>query len=69
MTTEDLLPSDHGIVIRNILPKDIPKIVDLQKEPFPYLARYGNIWHPDGFKAILEPFLKGSSSLLNQMVP
>ena len=31
-------------IVRNTLPEDIPKIVDLQKESFPYLARYGNIF-------------------------
>jgi hypothetical protein len=35
------------IIIRRTASEDIPKIVNLQKESFPYLARYGNIWHPD----------------------
>ena len=35
------------LTIRNTQLEDISKIVDLQNESFPYLARYGNIWHPE----------------------
>ena len=45
--SDSLHPRDLGVVVRNTQPEDIPKIVDLQKESFPYLARYGNIWHPE----------------------
>jgi hypothetical protein len=32
-----------AVIIRNTLPADIPKVIGLQKESFPFLARYGNI--------------------------
>lgn len=34
------------LIIRNTRSEDIEKIVKLQEELFPFLARYGNIWHP-----------------------
>lgn len=34
------------LIIRNTQFEDIPKIVNLQKESFLYLARYDNVWHP-----------------------
>jgi ribosomal protein S18 acetylase RimI-like enzyme len=36
-----------------------PKIVNLQKESFPYLARYGNIWHPDELQSHIQIFPEG----------
>jgi ribosomal protein S18 acetylase RimI-like enzyme len=70
------------VVIRKILPDDIDKIVKLQKESFPYLARYGNIWHPDELESHLQIFPEGqcvadlngqvigsASSLIVQLVP
>ena len=49
------------IIIRRTLREDIPKIVSLQKESFPYLARYGNIWHPDELESHLRFFPEGQS--------
>ena len=49
------------IIIRRTLREDIPKIVNLQKESFPYLARYGNIWHPDELESHLRFFPEGQS--------
>jgi GNAT superfamily N-acetyltransferase len=46
-------------IVRNTLPEDIPKIVDLQKESFPYLARYGNIWHPEELESHVRIFPQG----------
>ncbi|HYX55179.1 MAG TPA: GNAT family N-acetyltransferase [Nitrososphaeraceae archaeon] len=46
-------------IIRNTLPEDIPKIVHLQKESFPYLARYGNIWHPEELESHVRIFPQG----------
>jgi ribosomal protein S18 acetylase RimI-like enzyme len=55
-----LEPPDHSeIIIRRTLPEDIDKIVNLQKESFPYLARTGNIWHPDELRSHLEVFPEG----------
>ena len=40
----DLLhPRDLGVIVRNTNKQDISKIVDLQKQSYPYLAPYGNI--------------------------
>jgi len=46
-------------IVRNTLPEDIPKIIDLQKESFPYLARYGNIWHPEELESHIRIFPQG----------
>ena len=57
---ESLLHPHHtGVTIRNTLLQDIPKIVDLQKESFPYLARYGNIWRPEELESHLQVFPEG----------
>jgi ribosomal protein S18 acetylase RimI-like enzyme len=48
-----------GVIIRNTLPADIPKVVGLQKESFPFLARYGNIWHPEELQSHLRIFPQG----------
>jgi len=56
---QPLHPTDTGVVIRNTLPEDIPKIVKLQKESFPFLARYGNIWHPYELQSHLRIFPQG----------
>lgn len=61
MTIPDSLlhPHQSGVRIRNTTKEDIPKIVNLQKESFPYLARYGNIWHPDELQSHLNVFPEG----------
>jgi ribosomal protein S18 acetylase RimI-like enzyme len=46
-------------IIRNTLPEDIPKIVKLQEESFPYLARYGNVWHPSELQSHIRLFPEG----------
>jgi hypothetical protein len=56
----DLLQPHHvEVTVRNTRREDIPKIVDLQKESFPYLARYGNIWHPEELESHLRIFPQG----------
>jgi ribosomal protein S18 acetylase RimI-like enzyme len=57
--SNSLHPRDLGVVVRNTLPEDIPKIINLQKESFPYLARYGNIWHPEELESHLRIFPEG----------
>jgi ribosomal protein S18 acetylase RimI-like enzyme len=47
------------VIIRNTQYDDIPRIVNLQKESFPYLARYGNIWHPKELESHLRLFPQG----------
>jgi ribosomal protein S18 acetylase RimI-like enzyme len=56
---DSLQPNHVGVVVRNTRPHDIQKIVDLQKESFPYLARYGNIWHPEELESHLRIFPEG----------
>ena len=57
---ESLLHPHHtGVTIRNTLQQDIPKIVSLQQESFPYLARYGNIWRPEELESHLRVFPEG----------
>jgi hypothetical protein len=46
-------------IVRNTVSEDIPKIVDLQKESFPYLARYGNIWRPEELESHVRIFPQG----------
>jgi ribosomal protein S18 acetylase RimI-like enzyme len=57
--SEPLHPREQGVVVRNTQSEDIPRIVDLQKESFPYLARYGNIWHPEELESHLRIFPQG----------
>jgi hypothetical protein len=52
-------PDHSEVIIRRTVPEDIDKIVSLQKESFPYLARTGNIWHPDELRSHLEVFSEG----------
>ena len=52
-------PRDLAVIIRNTQPEDICKIVDLQKESYPYLAPYGNIWHPEELDSHLRIFPQG----------
>jgi GNAT superfamily N-acetyltransferase len=46
-------------IVRNTISEDISKIVDLQKESFPYLARYGNIWRPEELESHIKIFPQG----------
>jgi hypothetical protein len=58
-TEKHMQKQSTHLIIRNTQLADIPKIVNLQKESFPYLARYGNIWHPDELESHLRLFQKG----------
>jgi ribosomal protein S18 acetylase RimI-like enzyme len=57
--SESLHLREQGVIVRNTQPEDIPKIVNLQKESFPYLARYGNIWDPEELESHLRIFPQG----------
>src|ERR671916_2072462 len=57
--SDPLHPRDLGVTVRNTRPEDIPRIIDLQKESFPYLARYGNIWHKEELESHLRIFPEG----------
>ena len=52
-------PRNLGVIVRNTQPKDISKIVDLQKESYPYLAPYGNIWRSEEPESHLRIFPQG----------
>jgi GNAT superfamily N-acetyltransferase len=47
------------VIIRNTQYDDILRIVNLQKESFPYLACYGNIWHAEELESHLRLFPQG----------
>jgi ribosomal protein S18 acetylase RimI-like enzyme len=47
------------IKIRNTTYEDIPKIVELQKESFPFMAREGMIWKTDQLQNHLKVFSEG----------
>jgi hypothetical protein len=57
--SNSLHPRDLGVIVRNTQPEDITRIVELQKESFPYLSRYGNIWHPEELENHLHIFPQG----------
>jgi ribosomal protein S18 acetylase RimI-like enzyme len=54
-----LHPRDLGVIVRNTQPEDISKIVNLQKESYPYLAPYGNIWRSEELESHLRIFPQG----------
>jgi hypothetical protein len=51
-----IMSTDHNVhlIIRNTRLDDIEKIVKLQHDSFPILARYDNIWHPEELKSHLQ---------------
>jgi hypothetical protein len=54
-----LHPRDLGVFVKNTQPEDISKIVNLQKESYPYLAPYGNIWRSEELESHLRIFPQG----------
>ncbi len=59
LTVDTLHPHQTGVKVRNTTKEDIPKIVALQKESFPLLAKYGNIWHEEELSSHLGVFPEG----------
>ena len=57
--SEQLHPHHTGVKVRNTIKNDIPKIIDLQKQSYPYLAKYGNIWKAEELESHLEIFPEG----------
>jgi ribosomal protein S18 acetylase RimI-like enzyme len=57
--SEQLHPHHTGVKVRYTIKNDIPKIIDLQKQSFPYLAKYGNIWKAEELESHLEIFPEG----------
>ena len=54
-----LYPHQTGAKVRNTTIDDIPKIVELQKQSFPYLAKYGNVWKTEELESHLKIFPEG----------
>lgn len=50
---------DNSVKIRNITHGDVPKIIELQKESFPYMAADGVIWHPEHLESHIKIFPEG----------
>jgi ribosomal protein S18 acetylase RimI-like enzyme len=50
---------DNIVIIRNVLPKDIPEIVELQKESFPLMAKDGVIWQKHHLESHIKIFPDG----------
>lgn len=50
---------DRGIMIRNVTLEDIPEIVELQKQSFPYMAVDGLIWHQHHLESHIKIFPAG----------
>ena len=59
MSIDLLHRHDTGVKVRSTTQGDISKIIDLQKQSFPYLARYGNIWRPEELQSHLRIFPQG----------
>jgi ribosomal protein S18 acetylase RimI-like enzyme len=59
MTKEAIHPFQTGVKIRNTKKNDIQQIIELQKESFPLLAKYGNIWHEEELQSHLNIFSDG----------
>lgn len=59
LAIDSLHPHQTGVKVRNTKKEDIPKIVTLQKDSFPLLAKYGNIWHEEELLSHLDIFPKG----------
>ena len=57
--TELLHPHNTDVKVRNTIKSDIPKIIDLDKQSFPFLAQYGNIWKQEELNSHLEIFPEG----------
>lgn len=47
------------VIIRNMTKEDIPKVVELQKAAFPYMAAEGVYWRPEQLEAHLKVFPEG----------
>ncbi len=48
-----------NVIIRNLTKEDIPKVVELQKVAFPYMAAEGVYWKPEQLEAHLKVFPEG----------
>ena len=59
MIKGELHPHQTGVRIRNTKKEDIHKIIELQKESFPLLAKYGNIWREEEIQSHLKIFPDG----------
>ena len=56
---EDGSLAGADVVVRNVTTDDIPKIIELQKESFPYMAADGVIWHEHHLESHIRIFPEG----------
>ena len=59
MIKGELHPYQTGVRIRNTKKEDLHKIIKLQEESFPLLAKYGNIWREEELQSHLNIFSDG----------
>jgi ribosomal protein S18 acetylase RimI-like enzyme len=52
-------PNDNNIIIRNVTSKDIPGVIELQKESFPLMAKDGVIWQEHHLESHIKIFPEG----------
>jgi ribosomal protein S18 acetylase RimI-like enzyme len=52
-------PNDNTIIIRNVTSKDIPDVIELQKESFPLMAKDGVIWQEHHLESHIKIFPEG----------
>jgi ribosomal protein S18 acetylase RimI-like enzyme len=52
-------PIDNNIIIRNVTSKDIPDVIELQKESFPLMAKDGVIWQEHHLESHIKIFPEG----------
>lgn len=57
--SELLHPHHTGVKVRNTIKSDIQKIIDLDKQSFPFLGKYGNIWKAEELESHLSIFPEG----------
>ena len=51
--------ADSKLRIRNLTPDDVPKIIELQKKSFPYMASEGMIWKEQSLRSHIRIFPEG----------
>ena len=52
-------PNDNTVIIRNVTSKDIPDVIELQKESFPLMAKDGVIWQEHHLESHIKIFPEG----------
>jgi ribosomal protein S18 acetylase RimI-like enzyme len=58
-STDSHISNESQVIIRNLRVDDIPKIIELQKESFPYMAIEGMVWKPEHLESHIRVFPEG----------